>query len=109
MSVRAQRSSLWITLAVLLAVAASRWMGTLSLNGEGTPLLPAAAAPPRIRGGHPGARPGDRIASLQTADLEHVRAGGIGGRDPWRFVDPPPVPQSGRSNGSQPEAQAPMA
>ena len=109
MSGRAQRSSLWITLAVLLAVAASRWMGTLSLNGEGTALLPAAAAPPRIRGGHPGARPGDRIASLNVAILAGARSGGASGRDPWRFVDPPPVPQSGRSKGSQPEAQAPVA
>jgi hypothetical protein len=97
-----------IVLVALTLLAALQWAGLLRLGQGEIVTLPVAAARPAVRAGHPGARPGDRIASLHTEDLEHVRAGGIGGRDPWRFVDPPPIPQR-KSPEPQPEAQAPMA
>jgi hypothetical protein len=41
---------------------------------------------------HSGARPGDRVAVLRVADLDRVPPDMKVGRDPWRFVDPPPTP-----------------
>src|SRR3954464_2276349 len=105
---RARQTILLTVLAALALLAALQWAGLLRLEQDAIVTIPVAAAHPAVRAGHPGARPGDRIASLRTEDLERVRAGGMGGRDPWRFVDPPPIPQR-KSTEPQPEAQAPMA
>ncbi|HEY4563484.1 MAG TPA: hypothetical protein VIJ36_10920 [Thermoanaerobaculia bacterium] len=105
---KARQTILLIALAALALLAALQWAGLLRLEQDEIVTIPVAAAHPAVRAGRPGARPGDRIASLRTEDLERVRAGGMGGRDPWRFVDPPPIPQR-KSTEPQPEAQAPMA
>ena len=39
-----------------------------------------------------GAHPGDRVAVLRLADLDRAPRPSTAGRDPWRFVDPPPPP-----------------
>jgi hypothetical protein len=39
-----------------------------------------------------GAHPGDRVEVLRLADLDRVPRPATAGRDPWRFVDPPPPP-----------------
>ncbi|HEX4498140.1 MAG TPA: hypothetical protein VIE43_20865 [Thermoanaerobaculia bacterium] len=41
---------------------------------------------------HHAARPGDRVAVLRLADLDHPALPSKAGRDPWRYVDPPPPP-----------------
>ncbi|HYX26347.1 MAG TPA: hypothetical protein VFC23_19495 [Thermoanaerobaculia bacterium] len=52
---------------------------------------PAARPRPTARESH-AARPGDRVAVLKMANLDHVPGDAKVGRDPWRFVDPPPPP-----------------
>ncbi len=60
-----------------------------AVDSEGdAPSLPARSA----RTERFGAAPGDRIARLHLADLERDPRPSISGRDPWRFVDPPPRP-----------------
>lgn len=39
-----------------------------------------------------GAKPGDRVEVLRLADLDRIPNASTPGRDPWRFVDPPPKP-----------------
>jgi hypothetical protein len=46
----------------------------------------------RVATQHQGAKPGDRVAVLRMEDLDRVPRQSTGGRDPWRFVDPPPPP-----------------
>jgi len=46
----------------------------------------------RVTTARQGAKPGDRVAVLRMADLERVPGASQGGRDPWRYVDPPPPP-----------------
>src|SRR3954463_8784153 len=89
---RARQTILLTVLAALALLAALQWAGLLRLEQDAIVTIPVAAAHPAVRAGHPGARPGDRIASLQTADLERAPSGGMSGRDPWRFVDPRPIP-----------------
>src|SRR6185312_11652742 len=54
---------------------------------EGGPSRPR----PTSRESHT-ARPGDHVAVLKMANLDHVVTDPKVGRDPWRFVDPPPPP-----------------
>jgi hypothetical protein len=105
-----RQRTLLIFLGILLVILAwVRLRPMLGLGGDEqvvpTPRRPAAgaidedggsapAAPPsgHAAGEHHGARPGDRVSLLRTADLDRVpRLLGVG-RDPWRFVDPPPPP-----------------
>ena len=62
MNGRARRMSLLIVLAAVMLTAAFRWAGLLGLTQDDP--VPVAAARPAVRSGHPAARPGDRIASL---------------------------------------------
>jgi hypothetical protein len=100
---RARQTTLLTALAVVTFLAALQWAGWLGLGQGETVTLPVAPARPAIHNGS--LRPGGRIASLNTATLDRALSGGIGGRDPWRFVDPPPVPQR-RSKEPQSEAPA---
>jgi hypothetical protein len=59
----------------------------VDLEGD-APLRPARG----VHSERPGAAPGDRIATLRLADLERAPRPSTAGRDPWRFVDPPPRP-----------------
>jgi hypothetical protein len=104
---RARQTFLLITLAAMLSLAALQWAGWLGLGQGETVTVPVAPARPTLRTGPP--RPGGRIASLNTAALDRARSGGRGGRDPWRFADPPPIPNPDARRSTQPEAQAPVA
>jgi hypothetical protein len=75
---KARQTILLIALAALALLAALQWAGLLRLEQGEIVTIPVAAAHPAVRAGHPGARPGDRIASLQTADLERLRSSGVG-------------------------------
>jgi hypothetical protein len=59
-----------------------------AVDAEGDPTRPARRVAPT----HPGAKPGDRVAVLRMEDLTRVPRESAPGRDPWRFVDPPPSP-----------------
>lgn len=104
-----------LVLIALALIAAWRYFlaPMLGIGGDDAPAPAAAARPatdgegdPLARGRsnaseqHHGARPGDRVEVLRMADLDRVPAESPGGRDPWRFVDPPPpkpVPPKGPS------------
>jgi hypothetical protein len=91
---------------VLVLLAALPWMGSRLGFGRDAAVTVPAATPPAVdpegdalsrpaRGARlerPGAAPGDRIAALRLADLERAPRPSTSGRDPWRFVDPPPRP-----------------
>jgi hypothetical protein len=57
-------------------------------DAEGDPIRPSR----RVAAAHQGAKPGDRVAVLRMEDLNRLPAESTPGRDPWRFVDPPPPP-----------------
>ncbi len=103
---RARQTTLLIVLAAVTFLAALQWAGWLGLGQGETMTLPVAPGRPAVHNGSP--RPGGRIALLNTAALAGAHPGGTGGRDPWRFVDPPPISQR-KSTEPQPEAQAPLA
>jgi hypothetical protein len=46
----------------------------------------------RVEATHQGAKPNDRVEVLRMADLDRVPGASQAGRDPWRYVDPPPPP-----------------
>jgi hypothetical protein len=94
-----------LVLIALALIAAWRYFlaPMLGIGGDEAPAPAAAARPATDSEGdsltrgrsnaseqHHGARPGDRVAVLRLADLDRVPAESPGGRDPWRFVDPPP-------------------
>src|SRR4051812_9632185 len=107
---RARPTVLLTVLAAVLSFAALQWAGWLGLERGEPVTVPAAAAPSAVRPGHPGAHPGDRIASLNVAALAGAYSGGLGGRDPWRFVDPPPVRRTDTSSkAAPPQAQVAAA
>jgi hypothetical protein len=105
MSGSRQRVMILILIAVAL-IAAWHFLGPLLGFGGDDVAAPATASRPAgdgegdessraartAAGGHHGARPGDRVAVLRVADLDRVPAESAAGRDPWRFVDPPPPP-----------------
>jgi hypothetical protein len=102
---RSRQTILLIVLASVTFLAGSQWTGWLGLGRSETVSVPAAAARP-ARPGHPGVSPGDRIASLNVAALDGGRPGGLGARDPWRFVDPPPIRRTDTSlKAAPPQAQ----
>jgi hypothetical protein len=106
MSGSSRQKTLLIVLASLAAFAG--WHYLRPLLGFGGPDEGAPAAAVRAPGAEPGdepaatrprltreshtARPGDRVAVLRIASLDHVPTDPKVGRDPWRFVDPPPPP-----------------
>jgi hypothetical protein len=102
-----RQKTLLIVLACLAAFAG--WHYLRPLLGFGVPDEGAPAAAARAPGAEPGeeggparprpasreshtARPTDRVAVLKMASLDHVVTDPKVGRDPWRFVDPPPPP-----------------
>jgi len=101
-----RQKTLLIVLACLAAFAGWHYLRPLLGFGGGDEGAPAAAA--RAPGAEPGeeggaartrpsrvshtARPGDRVAVLKMASLDHVMTDDKVGRDPWRYVDPPPPP-----------------
>jgi hypothetical protein len=99
------QKALLIVLACLAAFAGWHYLRPLLGFGAPDEGAPAAARAP---GAEPGeesagrprptrvshtARPGDRVAVLKMASLDHVATDPKAGRDPWRFVDPPPPPK----------------
>lgn len=105
-----RQRNLLIVLGILLAITAWVRLRPMLGLGDGGQVAPtprrsaagaidedggsAPAAPPAgpAAGEHHGARPGDRVALLRTADLDRVPRQLAARRDPWRFVDPPPPP-----------------
>lgn len=97
--------NLLIALA-LVVLATLPWMGSrLGFGTDAAVTAPASTRQPvdpegdtssrPARGARlerPGAAPGDRIATLRLANLEPTPHPSTSGRDPWRFVDPPPRP-----------------
>lgn len=61
-----------------------------AVDGEGDEV--AARPGRRAAAEHHGAHPGDRVAVLHLADLDRPPRPATAGRDPWRYVDPPPQP-----------------
>ncbi len=59
-----------------------------AVDAEGDPTRPSR----RVATAHQGAKPGDRVTVLRMADLDRVPGESKPGRDPWRFIDPPPPP-----------------
>ena len=100
---KARQTILLIALTAMLSAAALQWAGWLGLGQGETVTVPVALPRPAIRTGLP--RPGGRIASLNTAALDRARAGGMGGRDPWRFVDPPPIPNPDAQRSKRAQAR----
>jgi hypothetical protein len=102
-----RQKSLTVVLVVALLIAALRFGWSL-LGFEGIPVAhrPAAGLKDDGRGrtGHPGPRPGDRLAVLRLADLERVPGSSTPGRNPWSFVDPPQRPSSTGFKTSPPAA-----
>ncbi len=106
MNASRQRVLILILIALALIAAWRYFLAPmLGIGGDEAPAPAAAAARPATDGeGDPlsrtgrsnaneqrhGARPGDRVEVLRLADLDRVPAESPGGRDPWRFVDPPP-------------------
>jgi len=101
-----QRVLLLILIAVALIAAWRVLAPMLGIGGDEVVAPAPAARPatdaegdtpsrpsrPTATGEHHGARPGDRVAVLHLADLDRVPRESAVGRDPWRFVDPPPPP-----------------
>jgi hypothetical protein len=95
-----QPKNLLITLAVVLLAALPWVCPRLGLGRSAAPATTRSIvdaeddAPSRpvrqARAERLGTAPGGRIATLHLADLERVPRGSTAGRDPWRFVDPPP-------------------
>jgi hypothetical protein len=52
-----------------------------------------------------GAHPGDRVEVLRLADLDRAPRASTPGRDPWRYVDPPPPPAPKPPPVHQPTAE----
>jgi hypothetical protein len=52
-----------------------------------------------------GAHPGDRVEVLRMADLDRAPRPSAVGRDPWRYVDPPPPPAPKPPPVHQPTAE----
>jgi hypothetical protein len=105
-----RQKTLLLALAAVVLIAAWHFVGPLLGFGGGggddaSSASPAAAKRPVDAEGdeparpgrhvvaerHP-ARPGDRVAVLRLADLDRVPQPSTPGRDPWRYVDPPPPP-----------------
>jgi hypothetical protein len=99
-----RQKNLLILLGIVLVIAAWVWLRPMLGIGVDDAAAPAPAtrtqgepgdepsAPSRpIRESHT-ARPGDRVAVLRVPDLDRVPGQERVGRDPWRFVDPPPPP-----------------
>jgi hypothetical protein len=59
-----------------------------SVDSEGDSTAPSR----RVAATHKGAKPGDRVEVLRMADLDRTPGASPAGRDPWRYVDPPPPP-----------------
>ena len=79
-----RRKILLIALGVLLLVGA--WRSLQPLLGDEAPVAPAAVLP----SGHKAPRPADRLATLHLASLDRTSpVSATGGRDLWRFIDPP--------------------
>jgi hypothetical protein len=100
---------LLIALGVVLLLAAWHVVGPmLGFGGDDEATAPTTAKRPAAdpegdgpsrpgpgrRGAatHTGAHPGDRVAVLRMGDLDRAPHVSTPGRDPWRFVDPPPPP-----------------
>ena len=91
MSPETRRKTLLIVLGVLLLIGAWRSLQPL-LQGEKPVVAAAAVLPsgPSDDAGRSGIRPGDRLATLHLASLDRTSPGSAtGGRDLWRFIDPP--------------------
>jgi hypothetical protein len=118
MTASRQRVLILILIALALIAAWRYFLAPmLGIGGDEAP-APAVAARPATDGeGDPlartgrsnaneqrhGARPGDHVAVLRLADLDRVPAESPGGRDPWRFVDPPPPPPPAPPKGPSAE------
>ena len=101
-----RQKNLLLLLGALVLIAAWRYLRPSNAGGAAGNLAGPASqrpgvdeegdGPRRARAAGAGevkkARPGDRVSQIHIADLDHVPALGTGGRDPWRFVDPPPPP-----------------
>lgn len=102
MTTAERQKKLLMILGVLLLIVAWRYLVSPLLSGGGEdaviPTRPVAGEPGDEPARRPaaaesgGARPGDRVEILRMADLERTPRPLAGGRDPWRFVDPPPPP-----------------
>lgn len=79
-----RQKTLLIVLGALLLIGA--WRSLQPLLREEETVAPVAAVLPS---GHKGPRPGDRLATLHLASLDRIPSGSTGGRDLWRFIDPP--------------------
>lgn len=99
-----REKNLLILLGVLLAIAAWHYVPPMlgfggpepaqttrsATDEEGNPITAQPALPGGARDERRGARPGDRVAELRLQDLDRVPREASVGRDPWRFIDPPP-------------------
>jgi hypothetical protein len=95
-----RQKQLLIVLVALLLIAAWRYFGRSSHAAAPAPQAARRATDeeggetPRARTyageEHKKARPGDRVAELRVADLDRPPLVAQPGRDPWRFIDPPP-------------------
>ncbi len=105
MNASRQRVLILVLIALALIAAWRYFLAPMLGIGGDEAAAPAAARPATDAEGdsltrgrsnaseqHHGARPGDKVAVLRMADLDRVPAESPGGRDPWRFVDPPPPP-----------------
>ena len=97
-----RQKTLLMILGGLLLIAAWRYL-TPSSGGAGSATGPAAQRPRTDEEGDPTGRarpaansetkrprPGDRVSQIRIADLDRIPSLAVTGRDPWRFVDPPP-------------------
>lgn len=74
------------------------------LDDEDGP-APRPAAPSGSDEESRGARPGDRVEILRVAELDRTPGPLVAGRDPWRFIDPPPAPVKPPPLPRQPTAE----
>ena len=108
-----RQTILLVLFGSLLLTAAWRYLGqNLGIRKEGDVSNPGLrTAPPRssVTVGGDGYR-GFRLKALHLASLDAVRPPSAGGRDPWRFVEPParrPAPQSAASSLPPQQLEAP--
>ncbi|HEX4960301.1 MAG TPA: hypothetical protein VF173_05650 [Thermoanaerobaculia bacterium] len=84
----------WVYLRPLLHLGGGDDAAATPAPGAGRPLgepgEEAPARPQRAVREVRSAQPGDRVAVLKMASLDHVPSEEKVGRDPWRYVDPPP-------------------